>query len=420
MTTRRAMQRPLVLTAAMSVAMIALAACAPGHQNPSAQSADTQPAAAEGASTDGATSRFVFAYDGGIKILDSTTLEEVADLELPGFNRLNAYGDGEHIAVSTDSGFRILSTGAGGGDPQLTDLTVQAQKPGHVVVHADHTVFFDDGTGLVQALPTNGLGASADSTVTELPQITQIASEAPHHGVAVVLKDGSVVRTIGTAEARTGALVHDMTGTEIARSEECPGVHGEGVAKDEIVTIGCENGVLIWDGTQFTKVASPDADYGRIGNEFTSPDSPIVVTDYKNDKHSEGVTLDRIGFVDTTAKTFSVIDMPAGVQYTWRGLKRDGAGNAWVLGTDGKLYPIDVAGQSFGDPIEVTAPWEGPSKWQNPHPALTINGSIAWVTEPATMQVHRVDLDKGSVSSATVGVAPNEVAYATGDAHHHH
>ncbi|WP_076466082.1 hypothetical protein [Actinomyces mediterranea] len=414
MTTRRTIRRPLVAIAASSVAMIALAACTTGVHAPSA-SADAPTAH----SHDETSPRLVFTYDGGIKVLDATTLDEIADLPLSGFNRLNAYGDGEHIAVSTEGGFRILSSGARGGDPRLTDLMIAAQKPGHVVVHARHTVFFDDGTGLIQALPTDGLGGTADSTVTELPQIRAIESEAPHHGVAVVLENGSVVRTVGTAQARTGALVDDDAGTRIARSDECPGVHGEGVAQNEIVTIGCENGVLIWDGDEFTKIGSPDADYGRIGNEFATPDSSIVVTDYKNDKHAEGVTLDKIGFVDTEAKTLNVIDMPAGVHYTWRGLKRDGAGNAWVLGTDGRLYPIDVAAQSIGDPIDVTAAWEGPGKWQDPHPSLTVDGSTAWVTEPATEQVHRVDLAERTVSTTTVGAAPNETALATGEAHHH-
>ncbi|MDC4233558.1 hypothetical protein M3T53_07540 [Actinomyces sp. B33] len=385
---------------------LALTACSTGADQ---QSAAPAPAPADAASTPtaGAGARFALAYDGGLKILDATTLDEVADIPLDGFNRINAAGDGEHLLISTEAGFRVLATGTDGSDAALSDHAITADKPGHVVVHGGSTVLFDDGTGSIQVFDTASFGDDAKPTRT-------IMSDAPHHGVAVELADGSVVRTIGTSEARTGALVEDKDGNEIARSEECPGVHGEGVAKGEVVTIGCENGVLVWDGQAFTKLTSPDADYGRIGNEYASEKSPIMVTDYKNDPDAEGVTLSHIGFVDTVAKTFEVIDMPEGVQYTWRGVRRDGDGGAWVLGTDGSLYRIDVDAKTIGDPIKVTGAWEGPEPWQAPHPALTIDGSTAWITEPATASVHRVDLATGQVTTAEVGVVPNEVGLATG------
>ena len=406
------MSRAGRVTAAVSIAAgaaLALAACTPSTGTGSAESSEASDQSA--ASQAGAGARFVFAYDGGIKVLDATTLEEVADLPIEGFNRINALGDGEHMLVSTEGGFQVLSTGAEGGEAELNDVVFPATTPGHVVVHGGTTALFDDGTGLVQLFDTEAL-ADDDS---KLPEIRTVESAAPHHGVAVELADGTVVRTIGTSEARTGALVEDADGKEIARNEECPGVHGEGVVKGEVVTIGCENGVLIWDGQSFTKLTSPDADYGRIGNEYASHESTIMVTDYNNDPDAEGVTLSHIGFVDTEAKTFEVIDMPEGVQYTWRGVRRDGEGDAWVLGTDGNLYPVDVQARTIGEPIKVTGEWEGPNPWQEAHPALTVEGSVAWVTEPATMQVHRVDLSSGKVTSAKVGVAPNEVGLATGE-----
>lgn len=406
--------RTTLTTALLLAGALGLAACANDGAAPGAAASQSSSGSAATAARNEGSARFVFAYDGGVKVLDADTLDEVADLPLGGFNRLNAYGDGEHVAVSTEGGFRILSTGARGGSPALTPLKIPATTPGHVVVHSGKTVFFDDGTGLIQVLDTDALGDSAQTTPSSLPEAKTIESADAHHGVAVVLADGSVVRTIGTSQARTGALVQDASGAEIARSEECPGVHGEGVASNEVAAIGCQNGVLLWDGEAFTKLASPDADYGRIGNEYTSPASTIVVTDYNNDEDAEGVTLSQLGFVDTEAKTFTVIDMPEGVEYTWRGVRRDADGGAWVLGTDGGLYPVDVDTMTIGAPIEVAGPWSGPEKWQNAHPALTIEGRTAWVTEPATKSVHRVDLDARTIETAVVGVEPNEVALATG------
>ena len=95
-------------------------------------------------------------------MVDASTVEVLADEELPGFNRLDAAGDGRRFLVSAHGGFRLLDGGAWTephgdhahhhtADPELTDVVVEAEKPGHVVAHAGRTVPFDDGTGEVTA-----------------------------------------------------------------------------------------------------------------------------------------------------------------------------------------------------------------------------------------------------------------------------
>ncbi|MET3141510.1 UNVERIFIED_ORG: hypothetical protein ABIB13_001212 [Arthrobacter sp. UYEF2] len=53
------------------------------------------------------------------------------------------------------------------------------------------------------------------------------------------------------------------------RSEEYPGVHGEAVAGEETVVVGCEDGMLAYRDGAFSKIASPDP-YGRMGNQAGS------------------------------------------------------------------------------------------------------------------------------------------------------
>src|SRR5690606_32986373 len=101
-------------------------------------------------------------------------------------------------------------------------------------------------------------------------------------GVSVVLEDGTFVTTVGTSTARTGIRVLDAHGHEIATSDECPSVHGEGTAADETVIFGCENGALVYGDGQITKITSPD-EYGRIGNAYATEESRIVLMDYKDD-----------------------------------------------------------------------------------------------------------------------------------------
>lgn len=422
---RRSRSRAMALLAMACSGALALGAC--GSSAPQAGDGASQAAtrAATGAASSApahdhddhsgeghGSDRFVLAYDGGVKVLEAATLEEVADFPLEGFLRLNAFGDNEHVLVTTEAGFQVLSTGAGGGEPALTDLVFPATKAGHVTPHGDWTVLFDDGTGRITMVKTDSLGHSAAETVASLPASEEIASDKAHHGVAIRLSDGTVLRTLGDEETRVGALAQDASGKETARSEECPGVHGEGALKGEAVVLGCEDGVLLYKDGAFTKIASPDAGGGRVGNAYVTDSSPVAVTDYKEDPDSEKLSLSRLGILDSQSASFEVIDLPQGVEYTWRGVRRDGQDNAWVLGTDGALHKVDVSSRSVTDSIPVIGAWSAPEKWQEAHPALQIEGDTAWVTEPATKTVHKVDLTSGEVTKAEVGVAPNEVAFA--------
>ncbi len=60
-------------------------------------------------------------------------------------------------------------------------------------------------------------------------------------------------------------MVLDKDGKEIARNEDCPGVHGEAGSQGRRGP-RLPDGVLIYADGAFTKVESP-TEYGRIGNQ---------------------------------------------------------------------------------------------------------------------------------------------------------
>jgi outer membrane protein assembly factor BamB len=390
------MKTQLKLFALFAGSALALTACAS-----SAPAADPAPTAESSAV------RVALTYDGGIVVLDATTLETMADLPLEGFNRLNAAGDGENVFVTTTDGFRVLRAA---GEPQLTDLVFEANTAGHVVKHGDKTILFADGTGDSTIFETEALLGST----TELPETETIESEAPHHGVAIELEDGTFLSTLGTAEGRSGVRVLDASRTEVDRNEECPSVHGEGAAMNDVAVFGCSNGVLIYDAGVFTKITAPDA-YGRTGNQYTTETSAITVGDYNSDPDAEGVLLSQLVLTDTAAKTARVIDMPEGVGYTWRDVVRGPDDEAYVLGSDGAVYELDVATGEFTRLVSVIDAWEGPAEWQDAHPALSILDGTLYVTDPAAESVHAVDIATGEVAaSAELPGAPIEIAVAPG------
>ncbi|MEO9323356.1 zinc metallochaperone AztD [Nocardioides sp. C4-1] len=394
-------RRRATLAVATSATLLALSACSSGDDPSSEETDEPSPSAASATTT---APRVAVSYEGGILVLDGETLEVVADLDSEEFTRLNPAGDDRHVMVTVADGFQVLDTAAGTDDePRLTDVVYEADTPGHVVAHAGRTVLYADGT--------------SDTTVVDTAELTDPSSAETiegveaHHGVSIVLEDGTLLTTVGDAESRSGAVALDEAGEVVAENDECPGVHGEGTAAGEVVVLGCEDGALLYADGAFTKLDAPDQPYGRMGNAYVSETSPLVVGDYKTDPDAEGYLLDSLAVIDTAAETLDVVALPDGVGYTFRDVARGPGDLAYVLATDGAVHTLDPATRELTGSTPVVAPWEGPAEWQDPHPSIKVAGDIAYVTEPASRQVHAVDLTSGEVvTSVTLDVAPNEVA----------
>lgn len=359
-----------------------------------------------------ASARIAVSYAGGIRVLDADTLGTVADVATEEFTRLNPAGDDRHVMVTTSRGFQVLDTGAGGaGEPVLTDVVFPAEKAGHVVRHGGKTILYADGTSDTTVFETAALAASPGV----LPEVTVIPGVEAHHGVSVVLEDGTFLTTVGGAAGRTGIAVSDASGAPVVQSDACPGIHGEGTAKDEAVVFGCEDGALVYRDGAVVKLDAPDQPYGRMGNAYVSETSPLVVGDYKNDRDAEGYLLSAVALIDTDASTLRVAELPEGVRYTFRDVARGPGDLAYILATDGSIHVLDPATGAIARSIPVIAPWQGPVQWQDPHPAIVVSGSTAYVTEPAARSIHAVDLGTGAVvATGELGIAPTEIAVAAG------
>ncbi|MGO3753866.1 zinc metallochaperone AztD [Corynebacterium variabile] len=376
--------------------------------------------AAEPEVVEAAQPRILTTYDGGILTLDADTLDVIADEKIEGFNRLNPVGDGRHALVSTSKGFQLFDAGVWtephgdhshsyATDPEFTDVVYSVDKPGHVVRHDGKTILFSDGDGKIQVfdtasfLETTGEGDAPEPTVTETE---------PHHGVAIEMSDGTLVHTEGTEEYRDTVVAVDADGQETARSTECPGVHGEAAAQGEAAAFGCEDGLLVFKDGDFTKIQATEK-YARTGNQAGSEESTVVLGDYKTDEDAELERPTKITLTDTVANTTKVVDL--GTSYSFRSLGRGPAGEALVLGTDGKLHVLDPESGEETAAWDVIDEWEEPIEWQDARPTLFVQGDRAYVSDPDTKELHVVDLKSGKVlTSAELPEDPNELAGVTG------
>ncbi|WP_277051480.1 zinc metallochaperone AztD [Ruania albidiflava] len=423
MTTQsRADRRALI--ALFAAVPLVLTACSTAEPEPppggAPSPADDGPPSTEGTEVAAVTPRLVLSYDGGIEVLDATTLEVVGDLPAEGFLRLNAAGDGRHALVSTAEGFQVLDAGSWAvphgdhshyytADPVLTDITYPAQTPGHVVAHDGKVALFDDGTGTATVLDATEVATGPEESV-----LREYTAPSAHHGVAVALADGTLVVTVGTEEARSGIGVLDVEDNEIAASDQCPGVHGAEAAAEDAVVTGCEDGALIYHEGQIEHAASPDT-YGRVGNQAASSDSPIVLGDYKSDAGAELERPMTVSLIDTRTAEITLVGLPS--SYSFRSLARGDDGEALVLGTDGAIHVIDPEAGQLERSIPVIDAWEEPEEWQQPRPTIAVADGTAYVSDPEAQAIYAVDLASGEVWNETeLTVVPNELITVSGDA----
>ncbi|WP_022872170.1 hypothetical protein [Nesterenkonia alba] len=357
--------------------------------------------------------RLAVTYDGGVAVLDGVSLEVLGEFDAEGFVRVNNAGDGRHVFLTEGDSFRLLDAGTWGEphgdhnhyyttDPYLSEVTVDGDTPAHVVSHDGIGTLFFDGTGEYHWFDL------ADLDVESEIETESAETEGPHHGVAVVLEDGSRFETL---EDRSGARFLDADGEEIARNEDCPGVHGEAAGPEGILAVGCEDGVLVWDGADFVKLDTGE-EFSRIGNLFPAEGSPVFLGDYRTDEDGEE-PMTEVALVN--AETQEIITTDVGAPYNFRNLQRGPEGEALVLTEDGQLHIIDPETGEHTDHIDVIGEWTEPEEWQDPRPALRASGDLVYVTDPDNQQIHLVDLAEGeTIATGELDFVPNEIVVVDG------
>jgi hypothetical protein len=110
-----------------------------------------------------------------------------------------------------------------------------------------------------------------------------------------------------------------------------------------------------------------------------------------------------------------VIDLPEGVEYTFRDIARGPDGEILILASDGALHSMDPGTGEITGSTPVIDAWEGPVEWQDPHPAIKVVGGTAYITDPAARKLHAVDIAAGKItSSGELPGTPNEIAAVEG------
>lgn len=361
--------------------------------------------------------RIVISHAEGLRAYDAKTGKVIGEDKMNAFLRLSDAGDDRHVMVTKGDSFLTYDTGRitkGHGDhnhyytaePSLGDATINAPHAGHVVHHDGFTALFSDGDGVARIYKTEDIGND------DAQPVNTVDTGAAHHGVAVPLKDGSVVITKGTEDERHTIQHLDKEGKVLTETTECPGVHGEAAAGNGNIFFGCEDGPVIFDGTKFHKVdASAYAGaggYQRSGNAAGSEESDVILADNKTDEDAELERPTSVTLVDT--KDFSAKKVDLDASYWFRSLARGPLGEALVLTTDGKLNIIDPDSGEITSQIDAISRWKENKEWQQPGPILQAADGYAFITDAQKKQLVVIDLlQEKEVNRFDLDIEPTEM-----------
>lgn len=384
MSTSLSTRRPALIAGLLLTAV--LAAC--GTDSDPGDDASSTPV-----ETDGAVPRLVVAYADRVDVVDATDLSTEASFDVESSPYVITAGDGRHVFTLEHEAGRtgVIDTGtwteAHGDhghsytvDPSELDLSFEGTAY-HAVSDATRSVIWNDDEGSFAVLDHAQLAG-------DLARPRTIETGTAHHGVAVPTADGGFLATVAVDEEPVGVAVLDASGTETARFEECAGLHGESHAGDTGYAFGCDDGILVVDDGQATKIPAPVEGAGT-GNLASDHDSPILAGTLSAEGDSSLAT--QVALYDTATGTARTVDV--GAEYS--NLVVD-HGRAIVVGTDGDLRVVDLISGEVTVVPAVEA-WEKTDDWKEPRPYVAVAGDTVWVSEPSTSSLHSIDLETGEV-----------------------
>ncbi|MVA99158.1 hypothetical protein GN330_18065 [Nitratireductor sp. CAU 1489] len=332
-----------------------------------------------------------------VRAFDLREGKEVDRFALAGAARLHRSQSGRVVyAVQRDANrVQMIGTGIALGDhgdhgditieaPALLDAILAGRKPVHLV-ERDGTVaaFFDD-EGIARLVSEH-----AALEGTEEPR--DIASSAPHHGVAIPFGVHLLVTRPHPSDPGALPVGLDLFGPDGAPTGDhapCPDLHGE-AQSGNLVAVACATGLL---------VVAPGPERPDIRHLPYATGLP----EGKTTKLVGGKGL-RYFLGNFAARTLVLID-PTQAEESFRPVELptrvvDFATHpakprfALAFTEDGYLHRIDVIAGQIDRSVRLTAPYSMDGHWSDPRPRIAVAGPLIVVSDPLAGHLHVVDTE---------------------------
>jgi zinc transport system substrate-binding protein len=285
--------------------------------------------------------------------------------------------------------------------PRLLDAAFAGGKPSHVNFGFGSAAFFFDESGAAQIVEESAIPGGK-------PKISTMKTASPHHGLAAPLRGHLAMSIPHPTEAKgapVGIEVVKRDGTSIARSAECPRLHGE-ARLDSLSAFGCADGVLLLTEAKgkfsFEKVIYPDnIPKERMVRNLLGSQS---VRSFLGDFGADGMVV-----IDPVTRGFTFVQLPS---------KRMSFGRDPLLGSlgfvmteDGQLQRINALTGKLEQSLPVTGPYSMDGGSQVARPRISASGGMVVVTDPAKAKIHIIDGEAMKLlKTVDVAGAPFDVA----------
>lgn len=291
-------------------------------------------------------------------------------------NRVSAIRTGIEIEDHGDHGDIHVTA------PETIAATVPGEKPVHFVEHHGQIALFYDGEGVARLVSEKDWLDGNDTLA-----IREIATNAPHHGVAIPWGDHVIATDFapnGETTRPQGVFVYDADNAKLGDLHECPLLHGEATSGN-ITAIACATGLLIVTGSGEPAITHlPYAESlpeGSVSTLLGGVGLQYFLGNYGADK---------IVLIDPAeADAFRLVELPT--RRVHFAIDPQQPKFAYIFTEDGKLHQLNVLSGKIAKSITLTEPYSMDGEWSLPRPRIAVAGGEIAVTDPLKGLVHIVD-----------------------------
>jgi zinc transport system substrate-binding protein len=361
--------------------------------------------------------------NGKITVVDAMTGRIIANYGVEGPARLKPNETGRLIYATQGAQGRVdvIDSGisvTGHGDhsdidvkaPRVTSAAMLGPKPSHINIDSGRVAAFFDGDGQASIV-------TEDALLSGKGKPALIRTPAPHHGLAAPLGTFTAVsipHPTDTKELPVGIDLLDRSGKSVARSADCPRLHGE--AKSGATSaFGCADGVLL------LRMTRAGGTFEKVAYAASLPAERMVrnmaggkaAKSFLGDFGPDGMMI-----IDPVAKAFNFVKLPARRMHFTRDSVTGDFG--YVITEDGQLHKINALTGKIEASLAVTERYSLEGGSAVARPRISASGDRVVVADPAKAQVHVVDSAKMQIAhKVAVPGAPFDVVVvgAAGEAH---
>lgn len=290
-------------------------------------------------------------------------------------NQVSVLGSG--IAVDDHGDHGDIAVAA----PHAVDAVVTGDKPVHFVEHDGAIALFFDGEGKARLVQEDDWLAGGE------PDVSEIDSGAPHHGVAIPWGEYTIVSAPNPDDATAlpiGVRVLDRSGNAIGGLHACADLHGE-ASSGNLLAIACADGLLIASGAGVPEISFLPYE-GLPDGKSTTLAGGVGIQYFLGNFGADKVVL-----IDPAGEpAFRLVELPTRrVHFAVDPVRPR---FAYVFTEDGSLHQLDVLAGTIVQSAAVTEPYSMDGEWSLPRPRVAVAGDVVAVTDPLAGQVHLVDV----------------------------